>query len=220
MQMTFFIDTTRCTACRGCQVACKEWHGLRANKTLQRGTHQNPPDLNSLNYKLVRFAEYKKNGRVVWYFFPDQCRHCQMPLCKEASDLHVDGAILKDTATGAVIFTDRTRLLTPDQMKEVITYCPYNIPRIDTGAGTLVKCDMCIDRVRQNLLPMCVKTCPTGAMNFGVRSEMLKMGEQKAKELKKEWPEAQLVDREDVNALFLLTDDPKAYFQSAQGQRS
>ena len=217
MPMTFLIDTSRCTACRGCQVACKEWNDLQANKTRQRGTHQNPPDLNPFNYKLVRFSEYKENGRVVWYFFPDQCRHCQSPPCKETADNYVEGAILKDDATGAVIFTERTRLLTPSQVKEVISDCPYNIPRMNTGEGILVKCDMCIDRVRRNMMPMCVKTCPTGAMNFGERSKMLKLANQKATLLKKNFPDAQLVDTEDVNAIFLLTDEPKKYFQSIQG---
>ena len=54
MPKAFFIDTTRCTACRGCQIACKEWNELKPNSTLQQGTHQNPPDLNPNNYKLVR----------------------------------------------------------------------------------------------------------------------------------------------------------------------
>ena len=133
MSKSFLIDTSRCTACRGCQVACKEWHDLEANKTRQRGTHQNPPDLNPFNYKLVRFAEYKEDGRVIWYFFPDQCRHCLDPACKEAADNYVKDAIIKDDATGAVIFTERTRLLTPAQAREVTEYCPYNIPRVDTG---------------------------------------------------------------------------------------
>ena len=58
MPKSFLIDTTRCTACRGCQVACKEWHDHPANATKQRGTHQNPPDLNPYNFKVVRFREH------------------------------------------------------------------------------------------------------------------------------------------------------------------
>ena len=38
MPKAFLIDTTRCTACRGCQLACKEWHDLPANATKQRGS--------------------------------------------------------------------------------------------------------------------------------------------------------------------------------------
>ena len=214
MPMTFLIDTSRCTACRGCQVACKEWNKLQANRTRQRGTHQNPPDLNPFNFKLVRFAEYKEDGRVIWYFFPDQCRHCLEPPCKETADSYVEGAILQDSATGAVIFTLRTRLLTPEQIKDVIFSCPYNIPRVDTGTGILYKCDMCNERVHHNLLPMCVKTCPTGAMSFGKRTAMLKVAHEKTAALKKDYPKVHLVDPDDVNTLFLLTTDSEKYFQS------
>ncbi len=35
MAKSFFIDTTLCTACRGCQVACKQWHDLPAEETDQ-----------------------------------------------------------------------------------------------------------------------------------------------------------------------------------------
>ncbi len=70
MPKTFLIDTSRCTACRGCQIACKEWHELPANKTTQYkwGSHQNPQDLNANNYKLVRFNEHLEDGKVRWNF--------------------------------------------------------------------------------------------------------------------------------------------------------
>lgn len=213
MSMTFFIDTSRCTACRGCQVACKEWHDLQANRTRQRGTHQNPPELNAFNYKLVRFAEHKKNGKVVWYFFPDQCRHCIEPPCKDAADQYVEGAIIQDAETGAVIFTERSRLLTPKQFDEVRYDCPYDIPRRNTATGLLAKCDMCNQRVRRNLLPICVKTCPTGAMNFGKRADMLVLAEKRLEELKKTFPNAQLQDPMDLNAIVLFVDEPDQYFQ-------
>ena len=57
MPKSFLVDTSRCTACRGCQVACKEWKELPPNNTKQWGSHQNPPDLNAYNFKLVRFSE-------------------------------------------------------------------------------------------------------------------------------------------------------------------
>ncbi|RPH87244.1 MAG: formate dehydrogenase, partial [Desulfobacteraceae bacterium] len=79
MPKAILIDTTRCTACRGCQVSCKEWKNLPPVATKQRGTHQNPPDLTHANYKLVRFSEHLEGDLVKWYFFPDQCRHCLEP---------------------------------------------------------------------------------------------------------------------------------------------
>ena len=174
MPKAFLIDTTRCTACRGCQVACKEWHGLPANSTKQRGSHQNPPDLNPYNLKIVRFREHlDENGNVVWNFFPDQCRHCLTPICKDVADMAVPGAIVRDPNTGIVLFTQKTEQLSPEDVKAVTDACPYNIPRYNEETKRLTKCDMCVDRVGAGLTPICVKTCPTGAMVFGEREEVL-----------------------------------------------
>ena len=60
---SFFIDTTKCTGCRGCQAACKQWNQNPGTKTLQRGTYQNPPDLSTATFKLVRFSEAAGSAR-------------------------------------------------------------------------------------------------------------------------------------------------------------
>ena len=114
MPKAFLIDTTRCTACRGCQLACKEWHDLPANVTKQRGSHQNPPDLNPNNLKIVRFNErMNEKGVVIWNFFPDQCRHCVTPVCVDVADMAVPGAMIKDKKTGAVLATEKSAKLSP-----------------------------------------------------------------------------------------------------------
>jgi formate dehydrogenase iron-sulfur subunit len=66
---SFFIDTTLCTACRGCQVACKNWNRNGTVPTRNTGSHQNPPDLDGTTFKLVRFSEVETDGRLAWYFF-------------------------------------------------------------------------------------------------------------------------------------------------------
>lgn len=213
MAKTFLIDTSRCTACRGCQIACKEWKGHKAVPTLQRGTHQNPPDLTPYNYKLVRFSEHKIDGRIHWLFFPDQCRHCIQPPCKMVGDMDDDQAILHDDATGAVLFTERTKNL---QFEEIRQSCPYDIPRLNEDTGTIVKCDMCIDRVQAGILPACVKVCPTGTMNFGDRDEMLTLADKRLEQVKKEHPNAHLLGRNDLSVIFLLTQERTLYHQFAQ----
>ena len=64
MSKSFFIDTTRCTGCRACQVACKQWHDLPAEETRNRGTFENPPDLSFSTYKLVRMRERVIDGKL------------------------------------------------------------------------------------------------------------------------------------------------------------
>ena len=186
MSKAFFIDTTRCTACRGCQIACKEWKGLPIEKTFQRGTHQNPPDLSASTFKLVRFNEHLVNNKVEWYFFPDQCRHCIDAPCKSVADeTGIDGAIIKDKETGAIIYTELTKKISKEQFDDIREACPYDIPRRNDETGMIVKCDMCIDRVQNNLIPMCVKTCPTGTMNFGDKKDMRKLAHERLKPLEK-----------------------------------
>lgn len=220
MPKTFLVDTSRCTACRGCQIACKEWHELPANKTRQLGSHQNPPDLNPNNYKVVRFSEHLDNGVVRWNFFPDQCRHCEAPPCKDTGDIYQEGAILQDEKTGAVLYTDKTKKFTAKQFEEIRESCPYNIPRRDENTGLLSKCTMCNERIHNGLLPVCVKVCPTGAMQFGERADMLKMAKNRLAALKKDWPNARLADPDDVNVIYLLIDEPEFYHTHSVAQSS
>ena len=214
MPKAFLVDTSRCTACRGCQLACKEWHELQPNKTTQLGwgSHQNPPDLNPNNYKLVRFSEHmNEQGVVRWNFFPDQCRHCLTPPCLDVAGMIVDGAVVKDQETGAVLFTEKTKELSADDFQSVREACPYDIPRRDEATGLMKKCTMCIERVRDGMLPACVKTCPTGTMNFGEREEMLQLAEKRLEIARQTHPNAMLADAADVSTIYLLIDEPANY---------
>ncbi len=215
---SFFIDTTKCTACRGCQIACKQWNRNPGTRTIQRGTHQNPADLSAATFKLVRFNEMEvPGGEPKWYFFPDQCRHCLTPPCKEVADSKVKGAILHDEETGAVVFNRKVKIK-PEDFKEIREACPYDIPRIST-AGVMAKCTMCIDRIKEGLLPACVKTCPTGAMNFGDRKAILEMANKRLEQVAKTYKDAMLTNPDDVRVIFLLVDDPKKYHKFAVAQK-
>jgi formate dehydrogenase iron-sulfur subunit len=214
MPKAILIDTTRCTACRGCQVACKEWKNMPAVPTKQRGTHQNPPDLTHYNFKLVRFY-MEADGTVKWNFFPDTCRHCLEAPCKSGASL--EDSIIIDKETGAVLYTDKT---VKESFETIRSSCPYDIPRLDPKTKRIVKCDMCIDRVRKNLLPACVKSCAMGAMSFGDREDMLKLAAQRLVAVQKDFPKAQLCDMENVSVIFLISDAPTKYHKFAVADAS
>ncbi len=212
MSKSFFIDTSRCTACRGCQVACKAWHDLPAEKTKNVGSYQNPQDLSSITYKLVRFNETTIDGMMRWLFFPEQCRHCIEPPCKLQADMEVEGAIIQDPSTGAILYTDKTKDLSFSSGDE---FCPYNIPRKDPATGRWAKCDMCIDRISNGLLPACVQACPTGTMNFGDRDDMLALAQERLAVVKARSPKAILANTDDVNVIYLFEYDPASYYEYA-----
>ena len=56
-EKAILYDSTKCTACRGCQVACKQWWNLEAETTTNRGSYENPPDLSPSTFTRVLFKE-------------------------------------------------------------------------------------------------------------------------------------------------------------------
>ncbi|BCS89913.1 4Fe-4S dicluster domain-containing protein [Pseudodesulfovibrio sediminis] len=207
---SFFVDLSLCTACRGCQVACKQWKNLPAEKTRNVGSHQNPQDLSFQTIRLVRFNEARDaNNKLQWYFFPEQCRHCLEPPCKYIGNMYCEDGIEQDATTGAVVMNGRTAGIGDNVTSEEL--CPYNVPRMDEESGQWFKCDMCLDRVEAGRLPACVQSCPTGTMNFGDRADMLALAEKRLAEVKKTNPDAYLADPESVRVIYLCTAAPESY---------
>ena len=208
---SFFMDLSRCTACRGCQVACKQWKKLPATETKNWGSHQNPADLDFNTYKLVRFNEVEIDNKFNWLFFPDQCRHCIDPPCKAVADGYDERAVLHDPATGAVVFTQFTNMI--EGIDDPMDLCPYNIPRRNAETGVWSKCDMCNDRVQNGMLPACVLSCPTGTMNYGDSDEMMDMAQKRLAVVKKTRPKAVLADADTVRVVVLLEFPPAEYYE-------
>jgi len=210
---SILVDTSKCTACRGCQIACKQWNQLPATATKNWGSYQNPQDLSADTWKLVRFEDGTNgNGKVYWNFFTDQCRHCLSPGCMAAAE---KDEIIQNEKTGAVLFTPKTKDL---DFKATLEGCPYNIPRQDPKTKQLFKCTMCFDRITNNQIPACVKSCPTGTMVFGERDKILELAKKRVEELKKSYPKASALNSADVRVIFIVKDDPKKYYQYAAGK--
>ena len=203
---SFFVDLTKCTACRGCQVACKQWKKLPGEKTRNTGSHQNPPDLSDVTLRVVRFSEQEIGGKMHWFFLPDQCRHCLDAPCKSGASL--PDSIIVDPDTGAVVYNEKTA---KEDAGTIRSSCPYDIPRVNKKTKVISKCDMCNDRVKAGKLPACVQSCPTGTMNFGDRDAMLELAKKALVEAKKKFPGAQLVDEDSVRVIFLTADKPGLY---------
>lgn len=200
---SFLVDTTKCIACRCCQVACKQWNELAAEDPVptNRGTYENPPDLSYTQWVLVHFKETgRDDGTVAWNFVRNSCRHCIDAPCKQAAAN--PESILIDEETGAVLFQESTK---DEDFEKIRKACPWDIPR-QGPTGQLFKCVMCVDRVHNGELPACVKACPTGAVQFGERQDMLDAADARLEAISDDFPDAALLDRRDVRLLFLLGD--------------
>jgi formate dehydrogenase iron-sulfur subunit len=204
---SYLYDTTKCIACRSCQVACKQWNELDTVHTENRGTYENPHDLACCCWTIIRFKETERaDGTLAWNFLRNSCRHCMDAPCKQACEN--PDSITVDPETGAVIFNEGTR---NESYQKIRLSCPFDIPR-QAPDGTLRKCVMCYDRVQNGELPACVKACPTDALTFGDRDEMLAAADARVAELRADgFPDAMVLDRRDVRLLLLLTDPASMY---------
>ena len=170
------IDVSRCIGCKACQAACLEWNDLREPVGVNHGSFQNPPDLTENSWTLMRFAEFEEDGKVEWLIRKDGCMHCADPGCLEACPS--PGAIVQ-YANGIVDFISENCI----GCGYCIKGCPFNIPRISKKDGKAYKCSLCSDRVAVGLEPACAKACPTQAISFGSKPDMLQLAAERAEEL-------------------------------------
>ena len=172
------IDISKCIGCKACQVACMEWNDLRDEVGTNVGAYQNPHDLSASSWTLMRFAEYENpKGDLEWLIRKDGCMHCADPGCLKACP--APGAIVQ-YSNGIVDFHQENCI----GCGYCITGCPFNIPRLSKKDSKVYKCTLCSDRVAVGLEPACIKTCPTGALVFGTKGDMIKHAEERVADLK------------------------------------
>ena len=60
-----------------------------------------------------------------------------------------------------------------------------------------------------------MKVCPTGAMNFGERDEMLDLANSRLASAQKKFPKAMLLDPDDVRTIYMVAHEPSLYHEFA-----
>ena len=171
------IDVSICIGCKACQVACNEWNDLRDEVGHNVGVYDNPADLTPDTWTLMRFDEHQdENGKLEWLIRKDGCMHCADPGCLKACPQ--PGAIIQ-YANGIVDFQSEHCI----GCGYCVAGCPFDVPRISKKDNKAYKCTLCVDRVTVGQEPACVKTCPTGAINFGSKADMLVQAAERVSEL-------------------------------------
>ncbi len=159
-----------------------QWNDLRDDIGTTVGVYDNPIDLTDQSWTVMRFAEVTAPdgpmaGQMEWLIRKDGCMHCEDPGCLKACP--APGAIVK-YANGIVDFISENCI----GCGYCIAGCPFDIPRISKKDNKAYKCSLCSDRVAVGLAPACVKTCPTGALQFGTKVDMVARGEKRVVDLK------------------------------------
>lgn len=212
MGKSMLIDTSICVGCKGCQTACKEWWNLPATPTKQSGSYENPADLTPTTWTRVRFNEYESGGKLRWLFLAYGCLHCAQAACVDVCPT----AALKHTADGLVTL-DRERCNGCGYCTQA---CPFDVPRLETlnaltGEAKATKCSFCPDRVENGLTPACVKTCPSAAIQFGDRAELVTKAKARVEQLKaRGYSDARVYGETELGGLgrmYVLTAQASAY---------
>lgn len=182
-EKAILFDTSRCSACRGCQVACKCWNDLPSpiekNANPSTGSYQSPADLGADTRLVVTFNEEAGGSKgVMWAFGRRACQHCTDAPCAAMCPA---GAIFKHEETGFVTMDDSKCV----GCQYCSTACPFDVPRYSAGFRTTInKCTGCIDRIEQGRAPACVSTCQPEGLLFGDRSEMIARAHERVAALK------------------------------------
>jgi formate dehydrogenase iron-sulfur subunit len=210
LEVAKLIDVSRCIGCKACQSACMEWNDLRDEVGSNTGFYTNPADLSDQSWTLMRFYEENINGTLQWLILKDGCLHCAEPGCLKACPS--PGAILQYT-NGLVDFQEENCI----GCGYCISGCPFNIPRLSKQDSKAYKCTLCSDRVSVGLEPACIKACPTQALSFGSKEEMLAQGNHRLEDLRdRGFANAAVYDPQGVggtHVVFVLPhgDRPESY---------
>lgn len=208
-EMAMLHDVSKCTGCRACMVACKQWKNLPAEQTAFGGDFQSHKDLSAKTINLIKMKErVDEKGKFQWDLIKVQCMHCADPACVKGCP---EDAITK-TASGAVVI-DEDKCVGCGYCK---INCPFNVPNVDEQTHKSKKCNLCVDRIENGKVPSCAQTCPARAIIFGTKEEMTALAKQRVQDIKGQFPNAQLygVDPNGVggtNMMYVLTEKPAVY---------
>lgn len=151
-QYGFYFDSSRCTGCKTCELACKDYNDLGTDILFRR----------VYDYE---GGAWTQDANGAWsstafvYHVSNACNHCDSPACFSACP---QGAIAKDGETG-LVYNDPEKCIGCGTCVEA---CPYDAPRVDSERGISRKCDGCIDRVSKGEKPICVDACPLRCLEF------------------------------------------------------
>jgi formate dehydrogenase iron-sulfur subunit len=155
-RVAILTDTTRCTGCEKCVVACKEKNKLGEDHAWRWQGAVN--DLSSSRLCTI----IRRPGD---HYIRQQCRHCLEPACVSAC---LVGA-LQQLPEGPVVY-DSDRCM---GCRYCLVACPYGIPRYEWQDAVPHVRKLCADRIAEGKVPACVEACPEKATIFGTRADLL-----------------------------------------------
>ena len=140
------VNTKKCLTCHSCEVGCAVSHSKSKNFVETIGEE---------NKSIPRIVITQKKGKISAIF----CQHCKNAPCITVCP---EGAMVRISDEGPVI-------LEKDKCTgcgECISVCPFVAIKKSSDGKGVIKCDLCMDRLKEGEDPACVENCPTGAIRY------------------------------------------------------
>lgn len=181
----FLLDLARCIGCQACVAACK------TGNELPTGT------------QFIHLIEQTRGTfpNLEGSFQNHRCYHCSdaacVAVCPTGALYKEDGMtrLNRDACSGCAYCTDA---------------CPYGVPTMVDGRSS--KCDACASVTKAGGQPWCVRTCPSDALRYGTREEILAEAQRRVDAIKERYPKARIYGQTEAGGLgviMVLPDDPE-----------
>jgi formate dehydrogenase iron-sulfur subunit len=166
-----------------------------------------------------------------WLISSDVCKHCTHAGCL---DVCPTGALFRTEFGTVVVQADVC-----NGCGTCVAGCPFGVverrrdgtaaPKTERGQrkgerpeipnlGVAQKCTLCYDRLLDDQIPACAKTCPTTSIKFGDRADMVALAKERVAQLHAQGrTEARLYGANELDgvggtgSIFLLLDEPEVY---------
>lgn len=127
-----------CIECKTCEMACNEYYGLP-------GEHRR---------QVLTFLTEESSP----FHISMSCNHCLHPVCvyvcqENNFQKRRDGIVVLDP-TGC------------KGCMKCVEACPFNAPKLNPVTNRVDKCNFCVERIDEDLRPVCVENCVTSALGM------------------------------------------------------
>ena len=144
MKKGFIFDINKCVGCQACVVACQ----------IENYT------VSAIPWREVSVSNIDMHPDIPLFDVSMACNHCEDAPCMKFCPAL---AYTRDEATGAVLHEEDHCI----GCKYCTWVCPYDAPKYNPVKGVVEKCNLCVQRVSQDLKTACASACPVGALDFG-----------------------------------------------------
>ena len=181
----FLLDLGRCIGCEACVAACKTGNELPT----------------ALQYIRIGDATHGTFPALKNFVTNQRCFHC------------ADAACVSVCPTGALFKEDGLTRLDREKCSGCsycVDACPFDVPVLHEDRSS--KCDACAAVVKAGGTPWCVQTCPSHALQYGDREEILAEAKTRLAALQDRYPNARLYGETEAGGLgviMVLPDEPE-----------